>query len=114
MKQWQYILATALDPHFKLQFLCLSDRGQGKRWLLEEVMKYKEQILREEREDESVTDSDTSGKQSGWDEEDAFMQWFKEIGGGTGNSTENVVKGKISEDKDVSVVDSVEEDDRYL
>ena len=26
----------------------------------------------------------------------------------------NVVKGKISEDKDVSLVNSVEEDDRYL
>ena len=36
-------------------------------------MKYKEQILHEEK-DESMTDSDTSEKQSGWVEEDAFMQ----------------------------------------
>ena len=56
-------------------------------------MKYKEQILHEEK-DESMTDSDTSGKQSGWDEEDAFMQCFKEIAGGTGSSTENIVKRK--------------------
>ena len=73
MKQRQYVLAKAIDPHFKLQFLSLRDRGQGKRWLLEEVMKYKEQILHEEK-DESMTDSDTSEKQSGWVEEDAFMQ----------------------------------------
>ena len=74
MKQRQYVLATAIDPRFKLQFLSLSERGQGKRWLLEEVMKYKEQILHEEKDDESVTDSDTSEKQSGWDEEDAFKK----------------------------------------
>ena len=42
MKQRQYVLATAIDPCFKLQFLSLSDRGQEKRWLLEEVMKCKE------------------------------------------------------------------------
>ena len=77
-------------------------------------MKYKEQNLHEEKEDESMTDSDTSGKQSGWDEEDAFVQCFKEIAGGTGNSMENVVKGKISEDKDVSLVELVEEVVRYL
>ena len=74
MKQRQYVLATATAPRFRLHFLSLSDRGQGKRWLLEEVMKYKEQILHEEKEDESMTDSDISEKQSGWDEEDAFMQ----------------------------------------
>ena len=66
MKQQQCVLATAIDPRFKLQFLSLSDRGQGKSWLLEEVMKYKEHILHEKK--------DKSGKQSGWDEEDAFMQ----------------------------------------
>ena len=60
-----------------------------------------------------MTDSDTSGKQSSWDEEDTFMQCFKDIAGGTGSTTENV-KGKISEDKDVSLVDSVEKVDRHL
>ena len=70
MKQRQYVLATATDSRFKLQFLGSSDKGQGKRWLLKEAMKYKEQILHEEKEDESVTDTDTGGKQSGWDEED--------------------------------------------
>ena len=38
---------------------------------------------------------------------------FTFIAGGTGSSTENV-KGKISEDKDVSLVDSVEKVDRHL